>query len=93
MGMVFGGNLANSRKDADAAVKFYCGALSFDSYGTQSYVLKQKGPRCVILKPQTSLESESFLALFDPDASRLLTRSCHLQFIAYANLFHAISQQ
>ena len=72
---------------------FCCGALSFDSYGTQSYVLKQKGPKCVILKPQTSLESESFLALFDPDASRLLTRSCHLQFIAYANLFRAISQQ
>ena len=56
---------------------FYCGALSFDSHGTQSYVLKQKGPKCVILKPQTSLESESFLVLFDPDASRLLTRSCH----------------
>ena len=49
---------------------FYCGALSFDSYGTQSYVLKQKGPKCVMLKPQTSLESESLLALFDPDASR-----------------------
>ena len=72
---------------------FYYGALSFDSYGTQSYVLKQKGPKCVILKPQTSLQSESFLALFDPDASRLLTRSCHLQFIAYANLFRVISQQ
>ena len=72
---------------------FYCGALSFDSCGTQSYVLKQKGPKFVILKPQTSLESESFLALFDPDASQLLTRSCHLQVIAYANLFCAVSQQ
>ena len=41
---------------------FYCGALSFGSYVKQSYVLKQKGPKCVILKPQTSLESESFLA-------------------------------
>ena len=45
---------------------FYCGALSFDSYGSQSYVLKQKGPQCVILKPQTSLESELFLALYEP---------------------------
>ena len=46
--------------------RFYCGALSFDSYGSQSYVLKQKGPQCVILKPQTSLESELFLALYEP---------------------------
>ena len=35
---------------------FYCGTLSFGSY------VKQKGSKCVILKPQTSLESESFLA-------------------------------
>ena len=48
---------------------FHCSALSFDSDGTRSYVLKLKGPKCVILKPQTSLESESFLALFDPDES------------------------
>ena len=50
---------------------FHCSALSFDSDGTGSYVLKQKGPKCVILKPQTSLKSESFLALFifDPDES------------------------
>ena len=57
----------NSRKAPTLPSSFHCSALSFDSDGTRSYVLKQKGSKkCVILKPQTSLDSESFLALFRP---------------------------
>ena len=51
----------NSRKDPDTAVKFllWC-IIRFDSYGTQSHVLKRKGPECVILKRQNFFEKPEF---------------------------------
>ena len=60
---------ANSQKDAELLLSSFI--VAHYSYGIQSYVFKQKGPKCVILKLQNSFKKQTISGIL-----RYLTLTC-----------------